>query len=68
MPSNVSEQRQAGASEIEVPAAMVAAGVEVLRGWMNENWSDIRDNAEPGIKEVVRELLLHGRSGSRPLP
>lgn len=50
---------QAGA-KLDVAPAMIEAGIKILRDWLSENWSEIRDGAEPGIAATVQEMLSLG--------
>jgi hypothetical protein len=61
MPQDVTQPGQAGAlsyGEAIVAPATVEEGVEIVREWMSANWGAItEDHAEPGIREMVRDLL-----------
>ena len=35
----------------------IEAGVVALRDWMSENWGDIKDGAETGMRGAVRTLI-----------
>jgi hypothetical protein len=48
------ESGQAGALHDEHP---VSTGVVLVRNWLDTNFGDIRDGAEPGITQLVRDLL-----------
>ena len=47
-------------------ADQVEAGVALIRDWLGWNWSEIKEGAEPEIRELSRALLSLGRSHARP--